>query len=99
MMIARKSGLFGIVLSLLLPGCVAEQRDFEALRDRSDAVAVEPGAAVGEVVGGEVEIAVGLLHRPQESEPAANRVGVAIATGTLVGMVPLTSVQPVPFHL
>ena len=33
-MIAKKSGLFGIVLSLLLPGCVAEQRDFEALRDQ-----------------------------------------------------------------
>jgi len=34
LMIAKKSGLFGIVLSLLLPGCVAEQRDFEALRDQ-----------------------------------------------------------------
>jgi TolA-binding protein len=34
LMIARKSGLIGIVLSLLLPGCVVEQRDFEALRDQ-----------------------------------------------------------------
>ena len=34
MMIARKIGLIGVVLSFVLPGCVVEQRDFEALRDQ-----------------------------------------------------------------
>jgi hypothetical protein len=33
-MIARRIGLVGAVLSLVLPGCVVEQRDFEALRDQ-----------------------------------------------------------------
>ena len=33
-MIARKIGLIGVVLSFVLPGCVVEQRDFEALRDQ-----------------------------------------------------------------
>ena len=33
-MIARRLSLFGVALSLLLPGCVVEKRDFEALRDQ-----------------------------------------------------------------
>jgi tol-pal system protein YbgF len=33
-MIARRLLLFGVVLSLGLPGCVVEKRDFEALRDQ-----------------------------------------------------------------
>jgi tol-pal system protein YbgF len=33
-MIARRMSLAGAALSLLLPGCVVEQRDFEALRDQ-----------------------------------------------------------------
>jgi tol-pal system protein YbgF len=33
-MIARRMCLVGAALSLLLPGCVVEQRDFEALRDQ-----------------------------------------------------------------
>lgn len=33
-MIARRLSCLGVVLSLLLPGCVVEQRDFEALRDQ-----------------------------------------------------------------
>jgi tol-pal system protein YbgF len=33
-MIARRMSLVGAALSLLLPGCVVEQRDFEALRDQ-----------------------------------------------------------------
>ena len=45
--------------------------------DRRDAMAVEPGAAVGEVVGREKEIAVGLLNREQKLEAAADGVAVA----------------------
>ena len=33
-MIARRLSLFGVVLSLVLPGCVVEKRDFDALRDQ-----------------------------------------------------------------
>jgi tol-pal system protein YbgF len=33
-MIARRLSLFGVALSLLLPGCVVEKRDFETLRDQ-----------------------------------------------------------------
>jgi len=33
-MIARRLSLFGVVLALILPGCVVEKRDFEALRDQ-----------------------------------------------------------------
>ena len=33
-MIARRLSLLGVALSLLLPGCVVEKRDFEALRDQ-----------------------------------------------------------------
>jgi len=33
-MIARRLCLFGVVLALILPGCVVEKRDFEALRDQ-----------------------------------------------------------------
>ena len=33
-MIARRLSLAGVVLALILPGCVVEKRDFEALRDQ-----------------------------------------------------------------
>lgn len=33
-MIGRRLSLFGVVLALVLPGCVVEKRDFEALRDQ-----------------------------------------------------------------
>jgi len=33
-MIARRLSVLGVVLSLTLPGCVVEKRDFEALRDQ-----------------------------------------------------------------
>jgi len=33
-MIAKRLSLLGVVLSLVLPGCVVEKRDFEALRDQ-----------------------------------------------------------------
>jgi hypothetical protein len=33
-MIARRLSLSGIVLTLILPGCVVEKRDFDALRDQ-----------------------------------------------------------------
>jgi len=34
LMIARRLSWLGVVLSLILPGCVVEKRDFEALRDQ-----------------------------------------------------------------
>ena len=40
-------------------------------------MAVEPGAAVGELVAGNIEVAVGLLHREQELEAAAHGVAMA----------------------
>ena len=33
-MVARRLSLIGVALSLVLPGCVVEKRDFEALRDQ-----------------------------------------------------------------
>ena len=33
-MIARKFSLLGVALSLLVPGCVVEKRDFDLLRDQ-----------------------------------------------------------------
>ena len=33
-MVARRLSVFGVVLSLMLPGCVVEKRDFETLREQ-----------------------------------------------------------------
>ena len=56
---------------------IARHPDRLAQRHRRDPVTIEPGAAVRHRIGGNEQIAIGLLHRHEPLQPAADDVTVA----------------------